>query len=92
MIKLAQLSINKARYDTALAGLDVCEKASDAWGDPLMPQRCYNLLQLTGAEPQAFLAEVARREERLTCGRNLKPLCNLFRKSGHGKYLAPDAN
>ncbi|WP_262690584.1 hypothetical protein [Kordiimonas aestuarii] len=87
MIKLAQLNSLHARYDIALEALDLCEKASDAWGNPLMPQRCYNLLSVFGNEPEGFLAEIATREERLTCGRNLTPLCNLFRKTGHGRYL-----
>lgn len=87
MIKMAQLSARQGLYDSARNALDLCERASDAWGNPLMPQRCYNLISLNGNEPQEFLTFVAAREEALTCGRNLRPLCNLFRKTGHGKYL-----
>ena len=87
MIKLAQLSARAEDFATARAALELCERASDAWGDPLMPQRCYNLLNLSGSEPAEFLAFVATREEALTCGRNLRPLCNLFRKTGHGRFL-----
>lgn len=87
MIKLAQLSASSGVYDVAREALDVCEAASDAWGNPLMPQRCYNLMPLSGKEPTDFLKHVAAREEALTCGRGLKPLCNLFHKSGHGRFL-----
>jgi len=88
MIKLAQLSAGAGAYDVARDALDLCEAASDAWGNPLMPQRCYNLIALSGKEPADFLRHVAAREEALTCGRNLKPLCNLFHKTGHGRFLA----
>ena len=88
MIKMAQLSARQGLYDSARDALALCEQASDLWGDPLMPQRCYNLISLNGSEPREFLTFVATREEALTCGRNLRPLCNLFRKNGHGKYLA----
>ncbi|WP_417451121.1 hypothetical protein [Kordiimonas sp.] len=87
MIKLAQLNVDAGDYAVALDALALCRKASDAWGNPLMPQRCYNLMQLSGSEPEVFLAEIATTEKMLTCGRGLKPLCNLFMKAGHGKYL-----
>jgi hypothetical protein len=87
MIKLARLSTGAGAYDVARDALDLCEAASDAWGNPLMPQRCYNLISLSGNEPADFLKHIATREEALTCGRNLKPLCNLFRKTGHGRFL-----
>ncbi len=90
LIKHTNALVGIENYDAATASLHACESASDAWGNPLMPQRCYNLVRLTGREPEAFLQTVALREEALTCGRDLVPLCNLFRKSGHGKYL-PDA-
>ena len=87
MIKLAQLSARDGALDTAEKALTICEKASDAWGNPLMPQRCYNLMTLSGTEPDAFIHFIASREEALTCGRGLKPLCNLFHKTGHGRFL-----
>lgn len=87
LIKHANALAALGDYQGAAQSLRICDKASDAWGNPLMPQRCYNLTTLTGREPVEFLREVAAREEALTCGRNLVPLCNLFWKTGHGKFL-----
>lgn len=91
LIKHTNVLMTLGDYQAAMLSLQTCEKVSDAWGNPLMPQRCYNLARLTGREPAEFLQEVAKREEMLTCGRDLTPLCNLFRKTGHGKYLVSNA-
>ena len=87
-IGLGQLQVQARDFDNTLKTLSVCSDIFEKSGSRLLPQSCYAQLNLSGGEPADFLARIAEAEEKLTCGRDLTSLCNLFRKNGHGQYLA----